>query len=178
MTRHNPRFGCLLSGHRRQVEECGGAGKGRQTRPNFTDERLGRLFLVKRRCVLFCFGQCRAPLNRVPFTTTFERFSAKTKKSFLGIQAKSQFSTSNISRSVPMLTLANMEILEEFDADRYDGPDILRDNDNDELFNLTCSGWTAPTDSWRLLARGRRIRPLPRRHRRSSELSKAARALN
>jgi len=28
------------------------------------------------------------------------------------------------------------EILEEFDADRYDGPDILRDNGNDELFIL------------------------------------------
>ena len=32
----NPRFGCLLSGHRRQVERvegCGEAGKGCQTRP-------------------------------------------------------------------------------------------------------------------------------------------------
>jgi hypothetical protein len=52
-----------------------------QTRPNFTDEWHARLFLVKRRSVLVCFGQCRAALNRVSFSTIFEQFSAKTKKS-------------------------------------------------------------------------------------------------
>src|SRR5208282_5883473 len=35
----------------------------------------------ERRSVLFCFGQCLALSNRVPFTMIFEAFSAKTKKS-------------------------------------------------------------------------------------------------
>jgi RES domain-containing protein len=63
------------------VKVCGGAGKGFKLCPSLADERFGRLFLVKRRSVLFCFGQCRA-LEPSPFYNDFRTIVGQNEEIF------------------------------------------------------------------------------------------------